>query len=41
MYTLHLGQLSAAEFMAEYWQKKPVLLKGGFANFIDPLTTVS
>jgi len=38
MYKLHLGQLSAAEFMAEYWQKKPVLLKGGFANFVDPLT---
>ena len=38
MYQLHLGQLTVAEFMAQYWQKKPVLLKGGFADFADPLT---
>lgn len=38
LYQLNWGELSAARFMAEYWQKKPLLIKGGFANFQDPLT---
>ncbi|GAB2923446.1 ribosomal protein uL16 3-hydroxylase [Rheinheimera gaetbuli] len=38
MYQLHLGELSITEFLNEYWQKKPLLLKGGFQNFTDPLT---
>jgi 50S ribosomal protein L16 3-hydroxylase len=38
MYQLHLGELSVAEFLNEYWQKKPLLIKGGFKSFTDPLT---
>lgn len=26
------------EFLAEYWQKKPTIIKGGFKNFIDPIS---
>ncbi|MCB5226839.1 cupin domain-containing protein [Alishewanella sp. 16-MA] len=38
MYTLHLGQLSLADFMQQYWQKKPLLIKQGFQDFKDPLS---
>lgn len=38
MYQLNLGDLTAETFMQEYWQKKPLLIKGGFRNFQDPLT---
>lgn len=38
MYQLHLNDLTIEQFLAEYWQKKPVVLKGGFANFQDPIT---
>lgn len=38
MYQLNLNELSLEQFMAEYWQKKPLLIKAGFANFQDPLT---
>jgi 50S ribosomal protein L16 3-hydroxylase len=31
-------QLTIEQFLREYWQKKPLLLKGGFANFIDPIS---
>ncbi|KLV04722.1 50S ribosomal protein L16 arginine hydroxylase [Photobacterium aquae] len=26
------------EFLAEYWQKKPTIIKGGFKDFIDPIS---
>lgn len=38
MYQLQLNELTIEQFLAEYWQKKPVLLKGGFANFQDPIS---
>ena len=38
MYTLNWGELSVADFLSQYWQKKPLLIKGGFAHFNDPLT---
>lgn len=38
MYQLNLGSLSVEEFLCEYWQKKPLLIKGGFKHFADPLT---
>lgn len=38
MYQLNLGSLSLTEFLNDYWQKKPLLLKGGFKQFTDPLT---
>lgn len=28
-------QLDSADFLANYWQKKPLLLRNGFANFTD------
>lgn len=30
--------LNWPEFLETYWQKKPVVLKNAFANFIDPIT---
>jgi len=38
MFELTLNGLSREQFLAEYWQKKPVLLKGGFAGFQDPIS---
>nr|WP_298378375.1 cupin domain-containing protein [uncultured Halomonas sp.] len=33
-----LSGLSAAEFLAEYWQKKPLLIRGAFPDFAPPLS---
>ncbi len=33
-----LGGLTAEEFLAEYWQKKPLFVKNAFPNFEDPLS---
>lgn len=30
--------VSLDEFLAEYWQKKPIIIKGGFKNFEDPIS---
>ena len=38
MFTLDLNQMSQNEFLTEYWQKKPVVIKQGFKNFIDPIS---
>lgn len=35
----HLGGLSAAKFLREYWQKKPLLIRRAFPHLIEPLTT--
>ncbi len=32
-----LGGLGAREFLREYWQKKPLLIRSAFADFVDPL----
>ncbi len=37
MFTLDLNQMSQNEFLKEYWQKKPVVIKQGFKNFADPI----
>ena len=29
---------SFEEFLAEFWQKKPTIIKGGFKNFVDPIS---
>ena len=34
----HLGDLSAKQFLREYWQKKPLLIRNAFPQFVDPLT---
>ncbi len=33
-----LGDLSPARFLAEYWQKKPLVVRGAWPEFRDPLT---
>ncbi|OBT13866.1 50S ribosomal protein L16 arginine hydroxylase [Vibrio sp. UCD-FRSSP16_10] len=30
--------VSLEQFLAEFWQKKPTIIKGGFANFQDPIS---
>ena len=37
MYTLNLNQMTQQEFLDEYWQKKPVVIRQGFKDFIDPI----
>ncbi|MGM0564989.1 MAG: cupin domain-containing protein [Pseudomonadota bacterium] len=32
----HLNGLSAEQFLAEYWQKKPLLIRGAFPEFTEP-----
>jgi len=38
MYNLDLNQMSQNEFLTQYWQKKPVVIRQGFKNFIDPIS---
>jgi len=38
MYTLDLMQMTQQEFLDEYWQKKPVVIRQGFKNFVDPIS---
>jgi len=38
MYTLNLNQMTQQEFLDEFWQKKPVVIRGGFKDFIDPIS---
>ena len=33
-----LGSLSAKTFLRDYWQKKPLLIRHAFPNFVAPLT---
>lgn len=35
MYQLNLD---IAHFLEHYWQKRPLLIKGGFKNFVDPIS---
>ncbi len=39
MYTLDLNQMSQNEFLTKYWQKKPVVIRQGFKDFVDPIST--
>ena len=32
------ADLSPENFLAEYWQKKPLIIKNAFANFQDPIS---
>lgn len=38
MFQLSLGQMTQEEFLRDYWQKKPVLIKQGFIDFQDPIS---
>lgn len=35
---LTLAPLSIEQFLADYWQQKPVIIKGGITHFNDPIT---
>ncbi|KPZ59570.1 50S ribosomal protein L16 arginine hydroxylase [Pseudoalteromonas sp. P1-13-1a] len=37
MYQLKINPLSEQEFLNQYWQKKPLLIKQGFTDFKDPI----
>ena len=32
------GSMSVATFLARYWQQRPLLIKGAFPGFVDPLS---
>jgi len=38
MYQLNLTQFNQTEFLRDYWQKKPVVIRQGFRNFNDPIS---
>jgi 50S ribosomal protein L16 3-hydroxylase len=38
MFELNLSDFTIEEFLAEYWQKKPVVIRQGFKNFVDPIS---
>ncbi|WP_333608194.1 ribosomal protein uL16 3-hydroxylase [Arsukibacterium sp.] len=38
MYRLEFGNITLEDFMQQYWQKKPLLIKQGFKQFQDPLS---
>jgi 50S ribosomal protein L16 3-hydroxylase len=33
-----IGSMSAATFLAQYWQRRPLLIKGAFPAFVDPIS---
>jgi len=35
---IHFGAISEQEFLADYWQKKPLLIKHALPDFISPIT---
>lgn len=37
MKKIHWGELTPEQFLKEYWQKKPLLIKGAFKDFTDPI----
>lgn len=37
MDSLNWGDLTPEKFLAEYWQKKPLIIKQAFTNFQDPI----
>ncbi len=38
MYTINLNQLTPQQFLNEYWQKKPLLIRQGISDFDDPIS---
>ena len=35
---IHFGKISEQEFLADYWQKKPLLIKQALPGFISPIS---
>lgn len=38
MYSVNLNNLTRQQFLDEYWQKKPLLIRQGLKNFEDPIS---
>ncbi len=38
MFQLNFTEFTQEEFLRDYWQKKPVLIRQGFKNFEDPIS---
>ncbi len=38
MYQLNLTEFTQEEFLRDYWQKKPVVIRKGFVDFKDPIS---
>ena len=38
MYQLNLTEFTKEEFLRDYWQKKPVVIRKGFVDFEDPIS---
>lgn len=38
MYQLNLSEFTQEEFLRDYWQKKPVVIRQGFVDFLDPIS---
>ena len=38
MFELQLSEFNQQEFLASYWQQKPVVIRQGFKNFKDPIS---
>lgn len=38
MFQLNFTEFTQEEFLRDYWQKKPVLIRQGFLNFEDPIS---
>ncbi|MGL1958527.1 MAG: cupin domain-containing protein [Colwellia sp.] len=38
MHQIQWGNLTAEIFLKEYWQKKPLLIKNAFPDFVDPIS---
>jgi len=38
MYTVNLNDLTPQQFLSEYWQKKPLLIRQGISDFNDPIS---
>src|SRR3954463_10766824 len=38
MESMLLGAITPAEFLRRYWQKRPLLVRGAFPGFRDPIT---
>ncbi|BBN81420.1 50S ribosomal protein L16 arginine hydroxylase [Pseudoalteromonas sp. A25] len=37
MYQLTINDLTTTQFLKQYWQKQPLLIKRGFTHFVDPI----
>ena len=38
MFELNLSEFTREEFLTDYWQQKPVVIRQGFENFVDPIS---